>query len=122
MQKIIISSLLVLMFFSLTACSKSEEDDFARYYPDLLPNAATEYRLYAVGNEITREQLQEEDIDIAEISYRSSIETVNQEYPRLELEESPAYLLFDINGLVHKTYDYEKLINYLKEHPEPELN
>lgn len=98
--------------------SRSNEDKFARNYPGLVPENEGEYILYSVGDEIDSERLEEEGIDIAGISYRESLSSMNEEYADLELEESPAYILFDSDGLVYKTYDYKELIQYLKENPE----
>lgn len=118
MKRLIVLSCLLFLIF-IASCSKAEEDDFARYYPNLLPSNEEGYRLLAVGDEITVEELHEFDISLSEITNSDSIEGLNIEYPRIELEQSPAYILFDIHGMVYKTYDYDSLISFMQENPRP---
>ncbi|MCT4480393.1 hypothetical protein N0U24_25090 [Peribacillus frigoritolerans] len=51
---------------------------------------------------------------INEVSYK----TLNEQYPKLELKKEPAFIVFDENGLVLKTYDYEEMIDFLQNQDE----
>ncbi|GAA0593792.1 hypothetical protein GCM10009001_07470 [Virgibacillus siamensis] len=120
MKKFIFFSLLILLLMAMVSCSESEKDQYAKNYPELLPDQEKEYQLLSISDEITLKELEKKDIYIG-VRNIPSLETVNEEYPQLKLEKAPAYVLFDINGLVYKTYDYDKLIKFLKENPEHQL-
>lgn len=117
-MKRIFYGLLVLLIVFLVSCS-TKSDDFAKSFPELVPENDGEYLLHSIGDEITFEQLEGEDVHIYGINNRSSFNDFVEKYPKLELEQSPAYILFDKSGLVYKTYNYDELIQYLKENPQP---
>ncbi|WP_090745678.1 hypothetical protein [Mesobacillus persicus] len=66
----------------------------------------TDYNKWEEENEIT---------NVKTIHGRTSLEDTNGEYKFLELEISPAYVVFDTKEVVYKTYSEEELINFLKE-------
>ncbi len=109
-------SLFILLIILLSACS--ELVNVAKNHSELLPDEEGKYLLYSIDDEITREQLEEENIHIQGINNRSPLSDFNEAYPILELEDSPAYILLDENGVLLKTYDYDELIQYLKENPQ----
>ncbi|MCA1062763.1 hypothetical protein QTG56_16110 [Rossellomorea sp. AcN35-11] len=114
MKKIIYGSLMLLILSMLLACT-NEKDDFARVHPYLLPSEENQYSLQFVGKEITFDILQENDItNVGPITNTSSFESLNEQYPNLELKKEPAFFIFDENGLVLKTYVYEEMIEYLQ--------
>jgi hypothetical protein len=39
---------------------------------------------------------------------------LNEQYPKLDLKKEPAFIVFDENGLVLITYDYEEMIDFLQ--------
>ncbi|MGP1909936.1 hypothetical protein ACTSEZ_17325 [Metabacillus sp. JX24] len=114
MKKIICGSLMLLILSMLLACT-NEKDDFARIHPNLLPSEGHKYSLQAVGKEITFDLLQQNNItNVGPITNTSSFKSLNEQYPKLELKKEPAFIVFDENGLVLKTYDYEEMIDYLQ--------
>lgn len=117
-MKRIFYGLMLLLIALLVSCS-TKSDDFAKSFPELIPKNDDEYLLYSIEDEITFEQLESEDIHIYGINNRSSFDDFNDMYSKLDLEQSPAYILFDKNGLNYKTYNYDELIQYLKENPQP---
>ncbi|MRH42080.1 hypothetical protein GH741_05250 [Aquibacillus halophilus] len=113
MKKFIIFSFLVIL---LVSCSRSEKDNYALVHSELLPDENDHYSLEAVGKEITFEILQEKDItNVSPITNSDSYEFLNKQYPQLDIKEKPAFILFDVNGLALKTYDYNELINFLQD-------
>ncbi|UOQ84664.1 hypothetical protein [Gracilibacillus salinarum] len=109
-----------ILFLVLGCCflfGCSEKDEFARHYTNLMPSENSEYSIYSVGYEINPEELSNEGINISNYSiiYQSSLESSETTYPELDLKEEPAFIIFDENGLVQKTYKFESLIKYLKE-------
>lgn len=98
----------------ITACT-SNKDDFARIYSELLPGEDDNYSLQAAGKEVTFEMLRQNDIsNVNPITNTESHEQLNRLYPKLELGQTPAFVVFDKNGVALKTYDYDELINFLK--------
>lgn len=64
-----------------------------------------------------RQWMKENNIkNVNTIHGRSSVDSVNAEYPFLELEKAPAFVLFNRQGIVYKTYNEKELIKYLKSH------
>ncbi|WP_201714626.1 hypothetical protein [Rossellomorea arthrocnemi] len=114
MKKMIFGSLMLLILSMLLACT-SEKDDFARVHPNLLPSEGHQYSLQSVGKEITFDLLQENNItNVGPITNTSSFESLNEQYPKLDLKKEPAFIVFDENGLALKTYEYEEMIEYLQ--------
>ncbi|MFE5430002.1 hypothetical protein [Peribacillus simplex] len=112
MKKIIYGSLIFLILSMLVACT-NEKDDFARIHPNHLPSEGHRYSLQAVGKEITVDLLEDNNItNVGPITNTSSYESLNEQYPKLELKKEPAFIVFDENGLVLKTYDYEEMIDF----------
>ncbi|MFY0758649.1 hypothetical protein AB1K32_07185 [Metabacillus dongyingensis] len=114
MKKSMDGILMFLILSILLACT-NEKDDFARVYPNLLPSEGHKYSLQAVGKKMTFDLLQENNItNVGPITNTSSFESLNEQYPKLELKKEPAFIIFDENGLVLKTYDYKEMIDYLQ--------
>ncbi|TFJ92038.1 hypothetical protein [Lentibacillus salicampi] len=122
MKKVTLFIFVLASIMIFASCSEDPIDDYARYYTELIPDQEGQYLLFSVEDDITSEQLEEQNIGISNIIYESSSDLVNNEYPKLNIEKSPAYILFDTNGMVYKTYDYEKLLEYLKENPQDQVN
>lgn len=57
----------------------------------------------------------EQNTNVKTIHGRSSLEKTNGQYKFLELEKSPAYVVFDTKDIVYKTYSEEELIKFLKD-------
>lgn len=110
--KKILVSVLILGCFLLFGCS--EKDEFARNYTNLMPNENNKYSIYTVGHEVKAEELMNEGLNSSDYTliHDNSLES---SYPKLELKEKPAYVIFDRDGLVFKTYEFEALIEHLKE-------
>ncbi|MCY9006166.1 hypothetical protein [Peribacillus frigoritolerans] len=53
------------------------------------------------------------------ITNEASYKSLNEQYPKLDLKKEPAFIVFDDNGLVLKTYDYEEMIDFLQNPEEP---
>ncbi|UYY98490.1 hypothetical protein OJ967_24410 [Peribacillus frigoritolerans] len=53
------------------------------------------------------------------ITNEASDKSLNEQYPKLELKKEPAFIVFDENGLVLKTYDYEEMIDFSQNLEEP---
>lgn len=114
MKKVINGSLTFLLLSMLVACT-DEKDDYARIHPNLLPSEGHTYSLQAVGKEITFDLLEESNItNVGPITNEASYKSLNEQYPKLELKKEPAFIVFDENGLVLKTYDYEEMIDFLQ--------
>ncbi|MCA0984016.1 hypothetical protein LCL89_08165 [Halobacillus yeomjeoni] len=114
MRKIVTIFTLIFLLTMITACT-SNKDDFGRINPELLPDEDNKYSLQAAGKEVTREMLRQKDIsNVNPITNTQSYEQLNGLYPKLELEQTPAFIVFDKNGLALKTYDYGELIDFLK--------
>ncbi|MRG87539.1 hypothetical protein [Salinibacillus xinjiangensis] len=47
-----------------------------------------------------------------------SLESINEKYKFLNLEKSPAYVVFDHKEMIYKTYNLEDLIEFLKQREE----
>ncbi|WP_421377937.1 hypothetical protein ACOJQI_11725 [Bacillus salacetis] len=114
MKKIFFGTLMLLILSMLLACT-NEKDNFARVHPNLLPSEGHQYSLHAVGKEISIDLLQENNItNVGPITNTSTVESLNEQYPKLELKKEPAFIVFDENGLVLITYNYEEMIEYLQ--------
>jgi hypothetical protein len=51
---------------------------------------------------------------VGPITNEASYKSLNEQYPKLDLKKEPAFIVFDDNGLVLKTYDYEEMIDFLQ--------
>ncbi|WP_181350030.1 hypothetical protein [Thalassobacillus sp. CUG 92003] len=111
MKKALLFIWLLIILFIVAACNG--KDDFARHHPELLPDDSNGYAIYVVEDRITPEMLEQEDIRITSIRNVELEEA--KKYEQLNIEKTPAYVLFDQDGLVLKTYDYDELINHLKD-------
>ncbi|WP_226671086.1 hypothetical protein [Metabacillus litoralis] len=66
--------------------------------------------------------LEENEIyNVEKIHGRSSLEETNDAFKFLELEKSPAYVVFDTKDIEYKTYSKEELIKFLKENNPTQL-
>ncbi|WP_181347715.1 hypothetical protein [Thalassobacillus sp. CUG 92003] len=115
MDKRLFSISLFLVIAALLASCSSEKDDFAKMYPDLMPPEDDVYSVYTVGDSISIEAAQEHNMDDVTLKNRSSLEGSNDQYPQLSLEKSPAYVIFDENGLVLKTYDFKEVATFFED-------
>ncbi|QHE51593.1 hypothetical protein [Pontibacillus sp. HMF3514] len=114
MQKIISISSLILLLIMITACT-GNKDDFVHIYSGLLPDEDDKYSLQVAGKEINIAMLHQNDIsNVNPIINTESHEELNNLYPKLKLKQTPAFVVFDKNGVVLKTYDYDELIDFLK--------
>ena len=108
-------SLLQLMI--LVGCS-TKEDNLLLGPPksDLLAESEGKYSLFSIGRQVNNEELLEEGINTVNkfIYFTEPYERANEIHPILELEQEPAFVLFDTKGIVYKSYSYEKLLEFLK--------
>lgn len=75
-----------------------------------------EHVLYTIDDKLDLEDLAEDDdVHITSISNRESQDDPEEEFPELEIDKSPAYVLAESDKIVHKTYDYEEMMDYIKE-------
>lgn len=102
----------------LIGCSNSNEYEPVPLHP-LLSATADKYSLLVVeGNEIEgnwNEWKIKNDIkNVKTIRGEDSLEQTNERYKFLELDKSPAFVVFDTKDIVFKTYSEKELIEFLK--------
>lgn len=75
-----------------------------------------EHVLYTIDDKLDLGDLAEEDdVHITAINNRESQGDPEEEFPELEIDKSPAYVLAESDEIIHKTYDDEEMIDYIKE-------
>jgi hypothetical protein len=117
-KQVILVSILGL---SLIGCNISEESEQTPFHP-LFSEDENYYSLLVVNEAAGRYDLGQEwqeknDINnVKTIHGRSSLDDTNNSYKFLELERSPAFVLFDTDDIVFKTYNEKELIKFLKTH------
>lgn len=113
---------LLLLFIStmLVGCSYFSNADPEPLHP-LFSNNETKYSLLVVDEagdyEIGNEWLDENKIyNVQTVHGRNSVEEINNQYKFIELEKSPAFVVFDTKDIVFKTYSEKELIEFLQNH------
>ncbi len=86
---------------------------------DLFSNDKYKYSLLIVDEtgeyDITDELREKHHIrSFNTVQYHTSLEGMNNSYKFLELEKAPAFVVFDMNGVVFKTYSEDELITFLQ--------
>jgi hypothetical protein len=116
MKKILVLWLIIVAF--LVGCSIFNEPEPTPVHM-LFSGDKNKYSLLMVEETETRNynKWREENgiTNVKTIHGRSSLEKTNGEFKFLKLEKSPAYVLFDTNDIVYKTYSEEELIKFLKD-------
>jgi hypothetical protein len=118
MKKLIILFCILGLF--LIGCNISEEFEQTPSHP--LFSSDKNYYSLLVVNEAGRYDLGHEWKEknkinnVKTIHGRSSLDDTNNSYKFLELEKSPAFVLFGTNDIVFKTYNENELVKFLKTH------
>lgn len=83
---------------------------------ELLADSEDTYSLYSVGRQVNYKELSDNGIENVNkfIYSMGSYKSANEIYPILKLEKEPAFVVLDTEGIVYKGYDYEELIEFLK--------
>ena len=103
----------------LLGCSNSNEYEPAPLHP-LLSAAADKYSLLVVGGKEIADQNwkqwqeKNEIKNVKSIRWEESLEHTNEQYKFLELDKSPAFVVFDTKDIVFKTYSEKELMEFLK--------
>ena len=112
--------ILILFFVSafLIGCSNLSNPEPTPVHP-LFSADKERYALLVVDEKSAdyyRELLDKNKIyNVKKINGRTSLEDTNEQYKFLELEKSPAFVLFDTKDVVYKSYSEEELIKFLKD-------
>lgn len=107
--------ILILSIFGLAACNEYQRDG-------MVSDRKGMFSLYAVGDEEIDVKLDKEsDINnVFRISSETDYDKAARDTPYLEYsKDKPNYFLFDTKDLVYQTTSYDKLVEYLKDHPTP---
>lgn len=94
-----------------------ETFNFDEIYP-LIAEDEDEYALFVVDNLESFEYdiLDQEGIEnVTSAQTTDSLESANQQYQFLNLEKSPAYVVFDDKEMIYKTYNIDELLEFLKQ-------
>ncbi|WP_221568097.1 hypothetical protein [Alkalihalobacillus sp. TS-13] len=97
------------------------EDGPPAFGPPFLAEDENQLSLFVVGDsDFEMEMLREEGVHYSSASIQKvgSLEDAQLDYPVLEIESAPAYLVFNTRELEYKTYDADDLIRYLKKSKE----
>ncbi|WP_299833703.1 hypothetical protein [uncultured Metabacillus sp.] len=118
MKKIVI--LLWVLGTFLIGCSNSDLNE-PRAVPlhPLFSDEDHKYSLLVVDEtdsyDIRDEWMEKNEIrNVKTINKRVSLEETTNQYKFLELEKSPAFVVFDTKGIVFQTYSEKELIDFLK--------
>lgn len=107
----------LLQLIILVGCS-TKEDNLLLSPPksDLLAESEGKYSLFSIGRRVNNAELSEEGINTVNkfVYFTEPYERANEIHPILELEDEPAFVLFDTKGIVYKGYSFEKLVDFLK--------
>ncbi|MED4717377.1 hypothetical protein [Bacillus badius] len=116
MNKILAVWIIISAF--LAGCSNITETESTPVHP-LFSTDENKYSLLMVRETEMADYnnwLEENQItNVKKIHGRTSLKETNGEYKFLELEKSPAYVVFDTKSVVYKAYTEEDLIKFLKE-------
>lgn len=118
--KSIIKILILFFVFGtfIIGCSNFSDPEPTPVHP-LFSADKERYALLVVDEKSAdyyRELLDKNKIyNVKKINGRTSLEDTNEQYKFLELEKSPAFVLFDTKDVVYKSYSEEELIKFLKD-------
>lgn len=117
MKKLIILYCILGLLF-LFGCSISKETEQTPSHT-LFSSDENYYSLLVVSEtgryDLGQEWKEKNEINnVNTIHGRSSLDDTNKSYKFLELEKSPAFVLFNTNEIVFKTYNEKDLIKFLK--------
>ncbi|WP_112180788.1 MULTISPECIES: sigma-70 family RNA polymerase sigma factor [Paraliobacillus] len=94
-----------------------EAFNFDEVYP-LIAENEDEYALFVVDNRTSFDYdiLDQEGVkNVTSAQTIDSLESANQQYQFLNLEKSPAYVVFDDTEMIYKTYEIDELLEFLKQ-------
>lgn len=94
-----------------------ETFNFDEVYPLIAKNEG-EYALFVVDHteKFDYDTLDEEGIkNVTSAQIIDSLEDANHQYQFLDLEKSPAYIVFDDKEMIYKTYNIDELLEFLKQ-------
>lgn len=107
--------LLLSMMLIITGCSTLQQEPYSR----LLSKEEGSYSLVIVGHEqsIDFQALENYDINkrVTTIINEHSLELFNRDDSALNVQKAPAFLVFDTEKEVFRSYDFEELIRFLQE-------
>lgn len=92
--------------------------NFDAVYPLIAENVG-EFALFVVDHteNFDYEDIQDEEgiKNVTSAQIIDSLEFANQQYQFLDLEKSPAYVVFDETEMIYKTYELDELLEFLKQ-------
>ncbi|TFE25207.1 hypothetical protein [Cohnella luojiensis] len=104
---------IIMMLILLISCNKVS-------YNNLLSEENDKYFILYVGSSEDGHHKTPEIINkitdkgkITGATLMWSLENAKKQYPELEIERSPAFLIFDTKGVVLKTYSEQEAIDFL---------
>lgn len=107
--------MLLSMMLIITGCSTLQQEPYSR----LLSKEEGSYSLVIVGHEqsIDFQALENYDINkrVTTIINEHSLELFNRDDSALNVQKAPAFLVFDTEKEVFRSYDFEELIRFLQE-------
>jgi hypothetical protein len=136
MKKIVLPILIGISL--LTACQQNEKkatekkvreipqvsvakNDVTTFpYPNLLAENEQTYSLLVIGEQDNKTPIEKSTKIIKAVKNILSLPTLDMAkkiYPELQIESTPAYLLFDKNGKVHQSKNQKELTSYLESNP-----
>lgn len=118
MKKKLYTTISLFFIIILTGCSIFSEGEPITTH-SLLSENEDRYLLFVVEEPDTNDWryiLEEENniFKVKTIITEFPLEEVNEQYKFLELEKSPAFVVFDNKEMLYKTYDEKELIDFLK--------
>jgi hypothetical protein len=114
----VLSLLLLSILIGCSSLETVEEDKLLLGPPKsgLLAESEGTYSLFSIGRQVNYKELSEEGINTVNkfVYFIDSYESANEKHPILELEQEPAFVVFDTKGIVYKGYSFEELLEFLK--------
>lgn len=107
--------LLISAFLGLVGCINEAKD------AGFLSQQKGKYSLYVVGDNDIDTKLEIEKIkSVFKFEIESNYKNAKENAPFLNIkDEKPNYFVFDRKELKYETTSYDKLVKFLKDHPNP---
>lgn len=109
--------LLIFICILMVGCSSISETDPVPLHP-LFSNNESKYSLLVVDENDVFEmgnkwQEKNKIYNVQKVHVRSSVKEINNQYEFIDLEKSPAFVVFNTKDIVLKTYSEKELIDFL---------
>lgn len=111
--------LLGILLFSITigiiGCGNKAQEN------KMVSEQKGKYSLYVIGDDQVSNKLDKETMNsVFRIESETNIKNAKEEAPFLKIEDSkPNYFVFDSKDLKYQTTSFEKLVEYIKNNPNP---